>query len=301
MQRRTFLKTSAMATGFAALSHSLAQPLFAMNQDSKFFDNIGLQLWTVRDQIAEDTAATLKAVKDAGYAQVELSAVMGSDEIIKVCDEIDLNYTSSFINWNSVLHPSQKDASRLEDIVAKAKELGLKHLVFGYIGKGSRETVDQMKKAAEASNKLGEMCNEADIKLCYHNHAFEFEKLEGGELTGFDVLMNEFDNDLCKFELDVFWAELGGWDPIETLKKLDGRVTQVHLKDLKKDTPTIYDEGKVPHEAFEEVGDGSIDMVKVMKVAAEIGAEQCHVEQDQSPDPIASIGQSYEYLKKVCS
>ena len=109
--------------------------------------------------------------------------------------------------------------------------------------------------------------------------------------------MEEFDNDLVKFELDVFWAKLGGWDPIETMKKLGDRITQVHLKDPKEGTAVIYDEGKVPAEAFQECGDGSIDMGEVMKLASEIGAVYCHVEQDQSPDPIASIGQSIDYLK----
>ena len=81
------------------------------------------------------------------------------------------------------------------------------------------------------------------------------------------------------------------------MKKLGDRITQVHLKDPKEGTAVIYDEGKVPAEAFQECGDGSIDMGEVMKLAREIGAVYCHVEQDQSPDPIASIGQSIDYLK----
>jgi len=264
---------------------------------SKYMDTMGLQLWTVRKHLEkkEDYAATLQAVKDAGYKQVELMRVVGSDEIVKEAKKIGLGVNSSFVEWNSVVH-QKADAPKREDIVKKAAEFGVKHLVFGYVGKGSRETGELMKNCATKANEFGKMCNDAGIKLCYHNHSFEFAKIDG-ETTGFDVLMNEFDNDLCKFELDVFWAKIGGWDPYDTLKKLDGRVTQVHLKDLQNGAAVCHDEGKVPHECFEELGDGSIDMKKVLAIAEEIGAEYCHVEQDQSPDALASIGQSMGHLK----
>ena len=266
---------------------------------SKYLDTIGLQLWTVRNQMEKDQSATLKAIKDAGYKQVELGRVVGSESIIEEARGLGMEVTSSFVDWNSVLG-NKGNHPELKTIVSKAKESNLKHLVFGYIGKGHRETVELVKKTAEKANALGEMCNDAGIKLCYHNHSFEFAPIDG-ETTGFDILMDEFDNDKCKFELDVFWAKIGGWDPFETLEKLDGRVTQVHLKDLKEGAKVNFDEGTVPHDAFEECGDGSIDMARVLEIAEKIGAEQCHVEQDQSPDPIVSIGQSIEHLNGLSS
>ena len=248
----------------------------------------------IRDRLEEDPSGTLKAVADAGYKQVELGRVIGSDSLIKEARELGMKVTSSFCEWNSVLG-NEGEFPELKDIVATAKEWGLEHLVFGYIGKGHRETVELVKKIAAKANALGEMCNDAGIKLCYHNHSFEFEPIDG-KTTGFDVLMNEFDNDKCKFELDVFWAKLGGWDPIETMKKLDGRITQIHLKDLKEDVAINFDESTVPPDAFEECGDGSIDMAEVLKVAEEVGAQQCHVEQDQSPGPLWSMAQSFKHL-----
>ena len=188
----------------------------------------------------------------------------------------------------------------LKTIIAGAKEMGLNHLVFGYIGKGHRETTEQVKKTAAKANAFGEMCNDAGMKLCYHNHSFEFKPVDG-KTTGFDILMNEFDNDKCKFELDVFWVKIGGWDPVETMRKLDGRITQMHLKDLKEGAKIDYDEGTVPHDCFEECGDGSIDMAEIMEVAEEVGAEQCHVEQDQSPGPLASMAKSLKYLNGLSS
>lgn len=300
MKRRSFLAGTAAAASLSTLTLALPKSILAMQEKgntSKYLDTLGLQLWTVRNQMDEDPKKTLTAVKEAGYKQVELMNVVNSSDIVKQAKELGLNVTSAFVEWQSVLQLDNDNIPTREAIIAKAKEFGLKHLVFGYIGKGHRETVELMKKVATAGNEFGTMCADSGIQLCYHNHSFEFAKVDG-QKTGFEILMDEFD-ERCKFELDVFWAKIGGWDPFETLKKLDGRLTQVHLKDLKADTPVNHDEGKVATDAFQECGDGTIDMAKVMKVAEECGALQCHVEQDQSPDPIASIGQSINHLSSL--
>lgn len=297
MKRRTFIQTTA-GLSVATLAAHLARPLLAMPKQSKYLDSIGLQLWTVRNQMAEDSQKTLQAVADAGYKQVELMDVSEGVEIAKQAKEIGLKVASGFINWQSICKPETNGVPSTDDIIATAKEIGLEHLVFGYIAKGSRETVELMKAHAKATNELGKKAADAGMQVCYHNHSFEFEKIDG-DTTGYDVLIEELDPDLVKFELDVFWAQVGGWDPLETMKKLDGRISQVHLKDPKPGTPVIYDEGKVPADAFQECGDGSIDMGEVMKLASAIGVTYCHVEQDQSPDPIASIGQSIEHLKSL--
>ena len=297
MKRRTFLQTTA-AFSAAALTAQLARPLYAMPQQSQYMDTIGLQVWTIRNQLKEDAEKALKAVADAGYKQVELGNVTESAEIAAQARGLGLNVTSSFMSWETVCNPGQGGAPSIDEVVEAAKKMELQHLVFGYIGKGFRETPELMKKAAKGSNELGKKTADAGIQLCYHNHAFEFEKIDG-DTTAYDVLINELDDDLVKFELDVFWAKIGGWDPLETMKKLKGRISQVHLKDLKEGTPVIYDEGKVPVDAFQECGDGTIDMAAVMKLAGEMGVANCHVEQDQSPDPIVSIGQSIAHLKSL--
>jgi sugar phosphate isomerase/epimerase len=299
MKRRHFLQTTAALTA-TALTAQLSRPLLAMPHHSSFLDTIGLQLWTVRDQLAKDELATLKSVADAGYKQIELMSVLNSDSIVTSAKELGLNVTSGFINWQSICQSGEPGVPSVDDIIAKAKEMELQHLVFGYIGKGFRETSQQMKKIAASANEAGQKAADKGIQMCYHNHAFEFEKIDG-DTTGFDVFIQEFDPEVMKFELDVFWAKIGGHDPIEMMKSLTGRISQVHLKDLKEGTDVIYDEGKVPADAFQECGDGTIDMAAVMALASEIGAVNCHVEQDQSPDPIASIGQSIDHLNGLSS
>ena len=297
MKRRQFLKSASAAT--------ISLPLFLQSSHAKeqpgvkeYFDTIGLQVWTVRNQLEKDIPGTLKAIADAGYHQIELGRVLEADKYIPIANDLGMKVTSSFIDWQAIGNPTADGAADMDKIIEKGKELGLKHIVFGYIGKGHRETADHYKAHAERANKAGEKCKQAGMQLCYHNHSFEFTDLGDGK-TGWDLLVEHFDDELVKFEVDVFWVKVGGRNPIKTMRELKGRISQVHLKDMKKGTGTILDEGKVPNDAFQELGDGVINMQKVMQVAYKMGAEQCHVEQDQSPDPIKSIAQSYGHLQEL--
>ena len=146
-------------------------------------------------------------------------------------------------------------------------------------------------------NKAGEKAKAAGIQLCYHNHSFEFGPL-GGEVP-YEVLIKELDPELVKFELDVFWVSIGGYDPVELMNRLGKRVGLVHLKDKMEGLPTIYDEGKVPPEAFKELGNGVVDLKEVIAIAAKNKVPYCFVEQDQSPDPIKSVEESVTFMKGV--
>ena len=106
--------------------------------------------------------------------------------------------------------------------------------------------------------------------------------------------MSEFSEDM-KFEVDVFLFAVAAEDPVKLIRKLTGRVSQLHLKDLKKGMqPPEF--GKVPNDAFQELGDGVIDWDPVIRVARTAGVGHCHVEQDQSPHPIKSVNQSIQHL-----
>ncbi|MFN7845099.1 MAG: sugar phosphate isomerase/epimerase family protein [Pirellula sp.] len=296
--RRNFLQASLATSSLCLVSPHVLASSWNLSSDP-YFENIGIQLYTLRNQLAADQTKTIKAVAAAGYKQVELMDVTSAPTIVPLAKENGMSSTSAFFNWELLGNAAPpKSAGSVEQCIERATKHGIKYLVFGYIGKGHRETPDQIKAIAERSNKAGELCEKAGLKLCYHHHSFEFEKLNTGK-TGMDLFIENFDPKLVSFEIDVFWCAIGGWDPIETLKRLKGRVSQVHLKDLEKGTPTIYDEGKVPATAFKEVGAGTIDMKAVLDTAREIGVAQCHVEQDQSSDPIVSINSSYKYLASL--
>jgi sugar phosphate isomerase/epimerase len=292
MQRRTFLRQSIVT----AAAIGAGRPLFAQAAKSPYLSDLGIQLYTLRNEIAKDVNATIKAVAAAGYKQVEMYGFPNCDAMVKAARDSGLALHSSHFEWDSVVNPKDDSYSDFSKILDKAKEVGLKHLVIPYLADGNRKTLDDYKKVAAHANKAAALAKSAGIQLSYHNHNFEFEPKENG-VSGFDVFVKEFSADM-KFELDVFWVKAGGLDPVELVNKLKGRVTQLHLKDLKKDIP-IPSYSSVPADAFQEVGDGIIAMAPLLAAAQEAGVEHCHVEQDQSPDALASIKQSIDFLNKL--
>jgi len=297
MKRREFIHKGAAAS----LSLSLLPSVYFREQNA-YIDQIGLQLYTVRDQMANDRAATLKAVKAAGYSQVEGGNPLEYDEMLPMIKDAGLYSQSSFFtpayiteNWD--LHGGAPAHTDPEVLIEAAQKYGLKYLIFGYLNKAERETLDQYKTYAERLNRMGEKCEQAGIHLCYHNHSFEFGPIDGK--IPFDVLIEEFDPANIQFELDIFWASLGGHAPEKLMKKMKGKIRLLHLKDKLGGVADEYDEGQVPKDAFQELGDGVVDIRKVLKLAPKVGVEQCFVEQDQSPDPLKSIAQSTTYLRQI--
>ncbi len=310
LKRRSLLKAAAVS----ALASTLAGPLKALADDKAtgqaesggptepkalpYVDRIGLQLYTLRNQMAEDPETTLRAVAQAGYQQVELMRIdEDAIRLAAMARDNGLAVHSAFMNWKAITSPGSPGGPGVEETIELAERIGLRHIVFGYIAKDARDTLDKIRKIASNANEAGEKTRDAGMRLCYHNHSFEFKKLDG-KRAAFDEFIKRFDPQKVEFELDVFWAKLGGRDPIHLMRHLAARISQVHLKNLKADVPVIYDEGQVPHDAFQEVGDGVIDMPAIMRLAKRIGVDQCHVEQDQSPAPLESIVQSIDFLKK---
>jgi len=288
MQRRKFLKT-ALASSLAS---SAAFQALALGKNNRYRKNIGIQLYTLRNQIAEDPVATLRAVADAGYKQVEPYGFPDAGPMIKAAKDYGLAVNSSHFAWESVTNPTKEGVPPFEDILGKARETGLSHLVVPYLHDHERGGPDAYKRLAENCNKAAAKAKQAGIQLAYHNHAFEFEPTGG--TTGYQVLIDEFSPEM-QFEVDVFWVVVGGEDPVKLIKKLKGRVSQLHLKDLKKGMK-LPEFGSVPKDAFQELGDGIIPMEPIIQAAQKAGVAHCHVEQDQSPDPIASIKQSIQHL-----
>ena len=291
MKRREFLATA------AAAGVTLASPRWvaALDADNKYRKNIGIQLYTLRNEIKKDMAGTIKAVADAGYVQVEPYGFPDTKAMIAASKDNGLKVNSSHFNWDSVVNPDDKGVAPFQEILDQAKEAGLTDLVIPYLADKNRKTLDDYKVLCERCNKAAEQAKNVGIQLAYHNHAFEFKPMDGS--TGYNVMIEEFSPDM-HFEVDVFWIQVGGEDPSEMLRKLKGRVSQVHLKDLSKEvkTPNF---GGIPKEAFEELGDGVIPMEPIIQACADAGVKHAHVEQDHSPHPLKSIQQSMDHLKKL--
>ena len=292
MRRRSFLRT---ATASAILSGPTGS-LLALDKDNKFRRQIGIQLYTLRNQIKKDAAGTIKAVKEAGYVQGEMYGFPNCDPMIEAAKAVGLQLHSSHFEWESVVNPSDKNLSDFRRILEKAGKTGLTHLVVPYLHRKDRQTLDHYKRTAENCNKAAALARKQGIQLAYHNHAFEFEPKKGG-LSGFDIFMKDFSSEM-QFELDVFWVKVGNIEPVSLIKKLKGRVSQLHLKDLRKGTK-VPNFGGLPKEAFKELGKGMIEMEPIIGAAREAGVSHCHVEQDHSPAPLQSIVESMNYLKSL--
>ncbi len=294
MNRRNFLRT----TSLSLLAAGSGRSLLALEADNAYRNAIGLQLYTLRNQLKEDTVGTIQAVAKLGYKQVEPYGFPDAGPMIDAAKDAGLAIHSSHFGWQSVLDAGKAGAKikPFDDILQEAKDAGLSHLVIPYLEDFRRKDLDGYKEVAEKCNAAAEKAKSAGIQLAYHNHAFEFQPMAGGR-TGYDVLIDEFSEDMM-FEIDVFWIAVGGHDPVELIKKLKGRVSQLHLKDLKKGV-TVPNYGKLENDAFQELGDGSIAMEPIIVAAREAGVSHCHVEQDQSSDPLASLKQSMAHLKSL--
>lgn len=289
MNRRQFLTTAAAGSAFAGTANTLR----ALAADNAYRANIGIQLYTLRDQIRDDLAGTMKAVAEAGYKQGEMYGFPNTDDMAKAARDNGIGLHSSHFDWEAAVNPSDDALTDFKKIVDKAKGLGLTHLVVPYLHDKDRKTPDDYRRVAGNLNRAASVSKAAGIQLSYHNHSFEFKPMGGP--TGFDIFVKEFAPEM-QFEIDVFWVKAGGVDPVALIESLEGRVSQLHLKDLKKglELPIF---GGMPKDGFKELGNGMIPMEPIIEAAAAAGVEHCHVEQDQSPDPIASIRQSMAYLK----
>lgn len=291
MNRRRFVgNTVAGAVGLSSVDSLFGE----LAKDNRYRRNIGIQLYTLRDALGKDAAGTLKEVAAAGYKQVEPFGFPNCQPQLDGAKEAGLAVNSAHFEWASVVNPKDEGMSDFMKILDRAKEAGLSQLVIPYLHGGERGSLDNYRKIAANANRAAEKAKAVGIQLGYHNHAFEFEPKEGG-VCGYDVFIKEFSDDM-KFEVDVFWIKVGGHEPAAFIEKLGGRVTQLHLKDLKAGM-ALPEYGSVPKDAFKELGQGVIPMEPILVAAEKAGVRYCHVEQDHSPDALASVKESLAYLK----
>jgi sugar phosphate isomerase/epimerase len=293
MERRTFIKKSSMTALWA-----LAWSQYACSNPNRISgEEMGLQLYTVRDDMDADPIGTLKKLSEMGYRHIESAGYhagmfydMSPKAFRKVLDDNGLNIFSGH-NATGTDKPGVPGTlyNEWEKAVADAAETGQKYMVIAYLVESERQTLDDYKRLINALNKAGETCNQYGLQLAYHNHDFEFETLEGK--IPYDLMLEQIDPKLMKFELDLYWITKAGYDPITYFKKHPGRFPLWHVKDM-DDTAEQY---------FTEVGNGVIDWVPIFEAAAVSGMEHFYVEQDQCRNhkPMESVAISLNYLQQL--
>ncbi|WP_338840890.1 sugar phosphate isomerase/epimerase [Flavobacterium ginsenosidimutans] len=281
ISRRNFIVT----TGFATTA-VLASPSFAFSMNKK---EIGLQLYTLREELPKDVKGTLEKVAKAGYTNVETYGFSTKDqfwgltpkELKKILDDNGLKAVSGHYNLGSFLYDG--NTTELIASIEAAKILKSEFLTVPWVDEPFRRNIEDYKKIAARVNEAAKMCKKAGLKLAYHNHDFEFQKHDG--VTGYEILLNETDKDLVYFELDLYWVIHSGNDPLQLFKENPGRFKMWHVKD--KD--------KTNNDLNTEVGSGTIDFKPLFAAAKQSGMVHFFVEQENN-----FASNSFESIKSSC-
>jgi sugar phosphate isomerase/epimerase len=282
--RRDFLRQSSLLTASLFVNK---EEFFSAPQ------KIGLQLYTLRNEMGKDAKGTLAKVAAQGYKTVETFGYgngkwfgMNAAELRAVLKANGLSTPSGHTFPASVFLQSGWE-EKWKPAVADAKAVGQEFIVIPWMEEQYRKDINNFKKLAAVANKAAEICKQAGIKLAYHNHDFEFAPLAG--TNGYDVLLKETDPKLVFFEMDIYWVSKAGKDPLSYFSKYPGRFAMWHVKDM----------DNTPQKNFTEVGSGVINYKKIFNYAKQSGMKYFFVEQDQCPgSPLESTAKSIAYLKK---
>jgi sugar phosphate isomerase/epimerase len=277
--RRDFTKTlgaTVLAYAFPSIAPS-RQPL----APSRRLNNVGLQLYTVRNEMKKDVEATIARVAASGYTEVEFAGYFDKApaDIRSMLDHHGLTAPS--------VHVGSTEPAAWQAALDAAHVIGHRYVVVPWIPVERRTGVDGYKKIAAEFNRAAEQAHAAGLQFAYHNHDFEFAPVEGK--LPYDVLLTETDPQLVQMEMDLYWITKGGQDPLAYFARWPGRFPMVHVKDSM---------GPPDHKMV-DVGAGKIDWKRIFAKQQQAGIKHFFVEHDQPADPFASIRASCEYLKRL--
>jgi len=278
MNRRSFLETS-----FGASLSALVSSDVGWAAGDRSIETIGLQLYTVRNELKHDFENTLARVAEIGYREVEFAGLLDhSPRAVRAAlDGAGLAGVSAHVDFKSLGDPLPK-------ILDGAHTIGQKYIVCPWIDEEIRKQPDGWKRAAETFNRAGEVSQKAGIQFAYHNHTFEFQRDPAlGDKFPYDVLLAEADPKLVQMEMDLCWITEGGQDPLAYFDRYPGRFPLVHVKDMTKD-----------HQ-MTEVGSGAIDWRRIFAQSEKARMQHYFVEHDEPRAPFDSILTSYEFLRKL--
>jgi sugar phosphate isomerase/epimerase len=285
--RRTFLTHAGLLTAGA-----MAAPYLL---SAKGINKVGLQLYSLRDQLPKDVNGVIAKVAAAGYKEVEPFGY--SKE--KGFWGLDAKTFDALLKSNGLTTPSghydmnrffgSGNTDQLETYIEAANITGQSHVIVPSINNNFIKTVDDFKATAEKLNKAGEVCKKGGLKLGYHNHNFEWKEVDG--TTFYDTVLDHTDPKLVTMEMDIYWVVRSQKDPLELFAKHPGRFGFVHVKDMDKTHNNLNT----------EIGKGTIDYVKIIAAAKKDGVKHFIVEQENyiDIDPYVSIAESQKYVSKL--
>lgn len=279
--RRNFLKTSSLIVAGGLLSSSLVKASVLSANAKK---GIGLQLYSLRDAMKVDALGTLKQVASIGFTTLEAANYgdgkiygMTPIELKKVVNDLGMKMTSAHLGGPAYTKETATAAldwwkKAIEDHIAVGVSFMVKPSMPGV------KTLDELKIWCDYYNQVGELTQASNILFGYHNHASEFEKLEG-EIK-YDFMLKNTDPKKVFFEMDVYWVMKGGQSAVDYMNKYPDRFPVLHIKDEK------------------EIGEsGLLDFKSIYETAYKNGLKDSFVEVERyNFEPIVSVQKSYDFL-----
>jgi len=282
MNRREFIRAGALSVAAA----SMLNDAFAFQGAYK--NKMGLQLYSLRDSIFKDPKKILSDVASYGYKELETFGYGAGKLFGLTVKEYGDHVKSLGMKTVSGHYGLDMLGDKWEQACADAAALGQSYVVVPWMSKESYSTLSVLKKTCETMNKAAVTASKAGLRLGYHNHDFEFGKVEGQTIL--DVMLKELDPKLVSMELDIFWVYNAGADPFKYFNAYPGRFEQWHVKDMSK---TNKNENA-------DVGTGAIDFKAIFAKAGQSGMKHFYVEQESYPvSPAESVKNSLINLNKI--
>jgi len=248
---------------------------------SRRLKRIGVQLYTVRKELERDFEGTLRRVAEIGYDDVEFAGLFGRDPKVvrQIVKKLGMRIAASHINW-------EKLKNNPEDAINETKSLGAKYMVLAWLPSEERQTLAQWKDWIKIINRVGQMSQQKGIRFLYHNHDFEFKKIDG--IEPFDLLLDTVDRRYVSFEIDIYWLKLAGRDPEPLFARYPKGFPFSHVKDMSKSETAMAD-----------VGDGKINFARIFAASDTSGMKNFMVEHDNAKDPFKTLEKSLKYLREL--
>ncbi|MEM6378251.1 MAG: sugar phosphate isomerase/epimerase [Bacteroidota bacterium] len=291
MDRRNFLTQASLLTAGTLLPLSQCK----MPNESKY--KLGLQLFSINNDMNKDPLGTLQLVKAMGYQDFEIYGFdpdkvtyygIDAAEFKTALDDMGLTVTSGHYGFSDYLLKPEEELTRFVDQCIKgAKALNSPYITWPWLAPEYRN-LEHFKIMANKLNQIGEQINAAGLGFSYHNHGFEFEE-EDGQI-GYDIILSDTDPELVKLQIDFYWVmHSSKVTPKEWIDRQPGRFVMWHLKDMDKVTRD-----------YTELGNGSIDYHNILPDPTKSGLEYYYIEQggNFAESPLQSAATSAAYFQK---
>lgn len=255
------------------------------------FKNLGLQLYTVRDYMKDEDFMdlTCKKLAEMGYTEAHTAGnAVSVEKFGEILKKHGISIIGTHYDYGNILHNPEKT-------IYDHKTWGTTNIGIGGMPGEARANITALRKFVDDFNKAGEMYAKEGFKVTYHNHHFEFLRIDGTK-TLMDILAEELDPKNISFVLDTCWVSAGASDLRHWMEKLAGRIDILHLKDVMVQTKNDCITGTMT-----EIGNGNIYWEGVLETAEKIGVKNYIVEQDSNfigGNPFTSLKVSADYLKK---